>query len=377
MDLGFTEEQEMLRKSTREFLAKECPRSYVRAMEEDPKGYSPEVWKKMAEMGWLGLVVPEQHGGSGASFLDLCILLEEMGRALLPGPFFSTVVLGALVIMDAGTDAQKKQFLPKVASGEMVLAFALNEPSASWEASGVELTAQARGDHYALNGTKLFIRDAKVADCLVVAARTKKTANPVEGITLFLVDPKSKGVSSELLLTIGSDKQCEVAFKDAQVPKGNVLGKVDEGWPVIERALLRAAAAKSVELVGSSQQVLEMTVDYAKQRVQFGRPIGSFQAIQHHCANMATDVDGSRYIAYQAAWALSEGMEARREVSMAKAWVSDASRRVAALGHQVHGGIGFTKEHDMQLFSRRAKAGELAFGDGDYHRKIVADLLKI
>ena len=372
MDLGLSEEQEMLKTTARDFLEKECPKSLVRAMEEDDKGYSPELWRKMAEMGWMGLPLPEKYGGIGYTFLDLTVLIEEMGRTLLPGPFFSTVVLCALPILEAGTEEQKKQFLPRIAEGQMIMALALTEPTARYEASAIETKASLDDGNYVIDGTKLFVSDANVADYLLCVARTKKGGDPKEGMTLFLVDAKSQGISTTLLKTIASDKQCEVIFDNVKVPKENMLGKLNQGWPIVEKIMAWGAVGKCAEMLGSSQQVLEMTVEYAKQRVQFGRPIGSFQAVQHHCANMATDVDGSRFITYQAAWMLSEGLPCTKEVSMAKGWVSDAHHRVCALGHQVHGGIGFTKEHDMQLFFRRAKAQELMFGDADFHREKVA-----
>ncbi|MSQ25497.1 MAG: acyl-CoA dehydrogenase [Dehalococcoidia bacterium] len=376
MDLGLSQEQQMIQTSARDFLEKECPKSLVREMEEDAKGYSPELWKKMADLGWLGLVFPEKYGGSGFSFLDLAVLLEEQGRALVPGPFFSSVVLAGLPILEFGTEAQKKEHLGKIAAGNEIVVYAQTEPSATWEASGVELKAELKGAAYVLNGTKLFIPSASVADYLLVVARSKAGTGK-DGITLLLVDAKSKGISYTPLKTIASDHQSEITFKDVSVPAAHVLGTPNEGWKVVEKIALWGAAGKCAEMVGGAQKVLDMTVEYAKQRVQFGRPIGSFQAIQHHCANMVTDVDGSRYIAYEAIWRVSEGLEAAKEVSMAKAWVSDAYRRVCALGHQVHGGIGFTKEHDMQLYFRRAKAAELAFGDGDYHRELVAQHLGV
>ena len=377
MDLGLSEEQQMIQTSARDFLEKECPKTLVREMEEDEKGYSAELWKKMADLGWLGLVFPEKLGGSEFSFLDLAVLLEEQGRALLPGPFFSTVVLSGMPILTFGSDAQKAEHLPKIAAGDEIVVFAQTEPSATWEASGVELTAKSLGDNFVLNGTKLFISYGHVADYLLVVARTSDKGSAEDGITLFLVDAKNPGISYEPLKTIASDHQSEITFKNVSVPVGNVLGEVDKGWPIVRKIGAWGAAGKCAEMVGGAQEVLEMSVEYAKQRVQFGRPIGSFQAIQHHCANMVTDVDGSRYIAYEAIWRLSEGLDSDKEVSMAKAWVSDAYRRVCALGHQIHGGIGFTKEHDMQLFFRRAKAAELAFGDGDYHRELVAQHLGI
>ncbi|MDP6782559.1 MAG: acyl-CoA dehydrogenase family protein [Dehalococcoidia bacterium] len=370
MDLGLSEDQEMLRKMARDFLANECPKTLVREMEEDEKGYNPELWAKMAEQGWTGLPFPEKYGGVGYSFLDLAVLLEEMGRACLPGPYFSTVVLAGGAILEAGSEEQKQKLLGEISQGKLIATLALTEPSASYNAKDIQVTATVEGDGYVISGTKLFVPDANVADVMVVVARTG--GQGAEGITMFLVDPKAAGISVTQLKTIASDKLCEVTFDKVKVGQGAVLGAVGKGWPVVETVLQKAAVAKCTEMVGGAQQVLEMTVNYAKERVQFGRPIGSFQAIQHHCANMAIDVDGSRFISYQAAWMLSEGLPSTKEVAMAKSWTSDAYRRLTALGHQVHGGIGFTKDHDMQLYYRRAKAAEVTFGDGDFHRDVVA-----
>ena len=370
MDLGLNEMQQMLKNSAREFLQAECPDTYVRAMEEDERGYTTEMWQKIAEQGWLGLIFPEQYGGVGLSFLDLSVLLEETGRALLPGPLFSTIVMGGMAIMDAGSEAQKQELLPQIGEGQLIVTLALTEPSARWDAAGVETTATQSGEGWTLNGTKLFVPNAHVADTYVVAARTGEGERD---ITLFLVPSDAAGVSQTLLKTIASDRQSEVVLDNVSLPASAALGGVNKGWDTIEKALAWGAIGKCAEMVGGAEQVLDMTVEYAKQRTQFGRPIGSFQAIQHHCANMATDVEGSRYITYQAAWLLSEGEAASQEVAMAKAWVSDAYRRICALGHQCHGAIGFTKEHNMQLYSRRAKAAELAFGDTDYHLETVAD----
>ncbi len=370
MDLGLNETQQMLKNSAREFLQAECPDTYVRAMEEDERGYTTEMWQKIAEQGWLGLIFPEQYGGVGLSFLDLSVLLEETGRALLPGPLFSTIVMGGMAIMDAGSEAQKQELLPQIGEGQLIVTLALTEPSARWDAAGVETTATQSGEGWTLNGTKLFVPNAHVADTYVVAARTGEGERD---ITLFLVPSDAAGVSQTLLKTIASDRQSEVVLDNVSLPASAALGDVNKGWDTIEKALAWGAVGKCAEMVGGAEQVLDMTVEYAKQRTQFGRPIGSFQAIQHHCANMATDVEGSRYITYQAAWLLSEGEAAAQEVAMAKAWVSDAYRRICALGHQCHGAIGFTKEHNMQLYSRRAKAAELAFGDTDYHLETVAD----
>ena len=373
MDLGLNEQQEMLRKMARDFLTTECPKKLVRDMEEDEKGYSPELWGKMAELGWLGLPFAEQYGGLGSSFLDLCVLLEEMGRACLPSPFFTTVVLSGLAIASAGDDAQKQDFLTAIANGERIVAFAFDEASGGYDAAGIALEAHHQGDHYTLKGTKLFVEFANAADWILCVARTKKAARPEDGITLLLVKNERPAVTCMVMPTLARDKQCEVVFNGA---KGYALGPPDHGWAEAAGLVRRAAVAKSLEMVGGAQQVLEMSVAYAKDRVQFDKPIASFQAIQHHCANMALNVDTARLLAYNAACLISDGEPCDTEAAMCKAWASDAYQRVAVLGHQVHGATGFTLDHDMQLYSRRAKAAEVALGDADYHRDLLAQQLE-
>ncbi len=375
MDFSFTEEQEMLRRTARAFLDAECPKSLVREMVEDEKGYSPKLWRQMAKLGWMGLVFPPEYGGIGGSFLDLVVLLEEMGRACLPGPFFSAVVLGGLTILEAGNEQQKRELLPKLAKGDIIITLALTEPQAKYAPSSITVKAVADGNDYVIHGTKLFVPDAHIADYIVCVAKTRDGVEPEEGITLFLVDVKSPGVGSTLLKTIAGDKQCEVTFNKVRVPKENKLVELHQGWVPVEKILQKAAIAKCAEMIGGARQVVEMTVDYAKQRVQFGQPIGSFQAVQHHCANMLIDVEGSKYITYEAAWMLSKGMPCNKQVAMAKAWVSEAYRRVTALGHQVIGGVAFMEDHDMPLYSKRAKAAEVTFGDADFHVETVAQEL--
>ncbi len=372
MDLGFTEEQEILRSSAREFLAEECPKELVRELDESDTGYSPELWKKMADLGWMGILFPEEYGGSSGSFLDLGVLLEVMGYNILPGPYFSTVVLGGLPILNAGNEKQKKEFLPGIAEGKTIFALALMEPSASYDASSIKAKARLKDNDYIINGTKLFVQDANVADYLLCVAKTKDTPDPEKGITVFIVDAKSPGIKCTLLNTLARDKQNEIVFKNVKVPEKNILGKLNQGWRVVKDILENAAVAKCAEMVGGSQAILDMSVQYAKERSQFGRPIGSFQAIQHYCANMLTDVDGSRYLTYEAAWKISEGLPAAKEVSIAKAWVNDASHRVSILGHQIYGAMGFSMEIDLHLYYRRAKAGAQAFNDSSHHREIIA-----
>jgi alkylation response protein AidB-like acyl-CoA dehydrogenase len=372
MDLGLTEEQEMLKTSARDFLQKECPKRLVRQLDEGDTGYSPELWHKMAELGWTGLVFPEKYGGSDRSFLDLAVLLEEMGYNVVPGPFFSTVVLCGLAILIAGSEEQKTEFLPKIAKGAMILSLALIEPNASYDAASVRTKAVARNGEYVIQGNKLFVLNANVADYILCVAKTKKAKNPENGITLFLVDAKSPGVKCTLLKTLARDKQCEVVFDNVTVSEKSIVGKRNEGWTIVENVLQKATAAKCAEMVGGAQAALDMAVSYAKERMQFGRPIGSFQAIQHYCANMATDVSGSRFITYKAAWKVSEGLPAALDVAIAKAWTSEAYGRVTLLAHQIFGAIGFTLDHDIHLYYRQAKAAEIVFGDADFQRAIIA-----
>jgi len=372
MDFALTEEQEMLRKTARDFLEDKCPRTYVRAMETDETGHSPELWREMAQLGWMGLVFPEQFGGSEMGFLDLAVLLEEMGRACLPGPFFSSVVLGGLTLLDAGSQEQKQRHLPKVASGESILSFALTEAEARYDPDAVSMTATAQDDGYVLNGVKLFVPDAHLADYLLCLARTGAPGGTGEGLTVFMVDGASSGISRDPLRTLSGDRLFEVGFDRVKVPTEAVVGEVGKGWDVAARAIQRAAVARCCDLVGALQRVLEMTLEYATERRQFDRAIGSFQVIQHYCADMATDVDGTRFSTYQAAWMLSEGLPCTREAAIAKAWANDAYERVITLAHQIHGAIGCTIDHDLQFYTRRGKAAQLSFGGSDYYREMVA-----
>ena len=375
MDFGLSEEQEMLRTSARDFLRKECPKQLVRQLDESVEGYSPELWRKMAELGWMGLPFPEKYGGGGGSFLDLVVLLEAMGYNVVPGPFFSTVVLGGLTILSAGNEEQKKDFLSRIATGKLILTLALTEPSARYDAASIKTTAVAHNGNHIINGMKLFVPDANVADYLLCVARTKTTGKPENGITVFLVDSKSPGVKCTLLKTLARDKQCEVVFDKVSVPKNNILGGLNRGWQVVQDVLQKAKVAKCAEMVGGAQAALDMAIAYAKERVQFNRPIGSFQAIQHYCANMVSDVDGSRFVTYKAAWKVSEGLPAAFDVAVAKAWTGSAYGRVTLMGHQIFGAVGFTMDHDMHLYYRRAKAGDIMFGDSAFQRKIVAQEL--
>lgn len=373
MNFDLSEEQQILKDSARSFLTKECPSTFVRRMEEDEQGFTWELWEKMAELGWLGLMIPEEYGGSAMSFLDLAVLLMEMGYVCLPGPFFSSGVIGVTTLLDAASEAQKRELLPEVASGKRILTLAWIEPQGGYSAQGISMKAETRADGYVLTGTKLFVPDAHVAHTMICAVRTAQSNDPKEGLSLILVDGKSHGLKIERLKTMAGDKLCEVSFQNVGVPKEGLLGEPGGAWAILRRILLKGAVAKCAEMCGGGQRVLELALTNARERVQFGRPIGAFQAVQHHCANILTYLDTSRFMTYQAAWRISEGLPYEREASMCKAWVGDSYRRLVALGHQVLGGMGFTEEHDMQLYFKRSNSAELAFGSSDLHRELVAE----
>jgi len=371
MNLDLSEEQEMMRKAARDFLNTECPKSLVREIEETESGYSPEIWHLMADLGWQGLIFPDKYGGGGGSFLDLVILLEEMGRACLPGPFFSSVILGGFAVLELGSEQQKAELLPGIASGDKLLTVAFYEPEAIDDLGLIRTKATQCEGGYLISGTKSFVPDAHIADYVICPAVTSHGKGG-KGITAFLVDLKTAGIERTPLKTIGGDKQSELVFENVTVSADSILGGFGSGRSGLEKVRRKAGVAKCAEMVGSARHVLEMSLDYAKQRVQFGRPIGSFQAIQHHCANMVTDVDSSMLVTYKAASVMDRGLPGEREADIAKAWVSEAFVRVTALGQQIHGGIGYCVDHDMPLYYRRAAQAELSLGTANQHRELLA-----
>jgi len=372
MNLDFNEAQEMLRTSAKDFLSKECPKTKVREIEESDSGHDADLWKKMADLGWLGLALPEEYGGTGGDLLDLVIVLEEMGRNVLPGPFFSTVVDCSLAILQYGNDDQKKELLPKIAEGTIVMSLAILEPEGSYNPKGVMLQAKAEGDNYVLNGTKLFVFNANVADQLLVITRTSSAQ---DGLTAMIVDAKSSGIKIDEVPTTGFDKQCEVAFSNVSVPKKNVLGQVDKGKEVVDSIMEISAVMKSAEMLGGCEASVEMATAYAKERVQYGRPIGHFQVIQHYLVNMYMYTELIRNMVYQAGWMLSANVPCAAEISVLKAFASDSFKYVSERGVQVHGGIGTTRDHDMGLYYRRAWAWDHLYGNAAMHRDKIATLL--
>jgi alkylation response protein AidB-like acyl-CoA dehydrogenase len=376
MDFAFSEEQEMLRRSARDFLAKECGSKVVRKLMEEADAYDPALWKKMAGLGWTALGIPEQYSGAG-TFLDLIVVLEECGRALLPGPFFATMGLAVPALIEAGTEAQKKEALGAIADGKARATLAFTEPSGRWDAGGVTLAAKPVAGGWKLDGVKLFVPDAASADYTVVAARTRGEGE--EGISLFLVKGRPKGMSVTQLQTLDMTRRwSEVRFDGVELDANALMGAPHKGWPALKRTLEWATAALCAEMVGGTQKVLESSTEYAKTRHQFGKPIGIYQAVSHKLADMLVLSESGRSATYYAAWAVeADAADRSLASSMAKAYVSDAYRKVAGDGIQVHGGIGFTWEHDMHLYFKRAKASEVTLGDATYHRELVAQALDL
>lgn len=375
MDTLLTEEEEMLKSSARSFLEAECPPDIVRAMETDSLGYPPDLWSKVAQLGWLGLALPEEYDGAGAPLTYLGILFEEVGRAAAPLPFHSTLT-PALTIADAGTEAQRRDILPRVARGERILTWALFERDPRFDPTTVHSSATLDGESFVLGGAKMFVENFNVAHQCLVLCRTAPASADGDGLSLLLVDTDATGVSHVLLPTMAAEKQSEVVFDQVRVPRANLVGELHHGWPVAERMLERATALLCAQIVGATRKAVDMAVDYAKERVAFGRPIGAFQAIAHICADMIMWVDGSQLLTHEALWRLSEGLPAATHVSTAKAFCNARCQMALHQANQVHAGVSQIKEFDLQLWYRRASAWTMRLGTTfDHHRRIAEAIL--
>ncbi len=371
MNFAFTEEQEELRNTIRAFLEAKSSEEAVREQMETDQGYDTEVWTQMAEqMGLQGLAIPEEYGGSGFSYIELGIVLEEMGRALLCAPFFSSVVLGANTLLQSGDDAAKAEYLPKIAMGESIATLAVTEPNGRWDEEGIEMQASGSGSDVTLTGTKSFVIDGHIADLLIVAAKSPA------GTSLYVVDGDASGITRTQLSTMDQTrKQAKIEFDGTPA---KLLGEEGKGWDVLSTVFDLVAVGLAAEQVGGAQLVLEQAVEYAKVRVQFGRPIGSFQAIKHKCADMLLEVESAKSAAYYGLWCAAEmNDELPSTASLAKAYCSEAYFHAAAENIQIHGGIGFTWEHPAHLYFKRAKSSELLFGDPTYHREQLAQRIGI
>ena len=376
MDFAFTEEQQMLRATARRFLDEKAPALVVRRLMETESGFDPGLWREIASQGWQAMAIPEAYGGAGFSLLEQGILMEEMGRSLFPAPFLSAVVIGADLILHHGTEAQKQELLPGIAVGELRVALAQLEDNGRWDATGIGMVARREGGDLVLDGTKSFVLDGHTADTLLVAVRAEGSTGP-DGVSLVIVPGDAPGVTRRRLETMDmTRKQAEIVFKGVRVPAAAILGAEGQAWSAIEAMTTRAIVALAYEQVGGAQKCLEMAVDYAKVRVQFGRPIGSFQAIKHKCADMLVQVESAKSAAYYAGWAVATGdPEAEIVAPMAKSYCSEAYFHCAAESIQIHGGIGFTWEHDAHLYFKRAKTDELLFGTPAQHRAVLAERL--
>jgi alkylation response protein AidB-like acyl-CoA dehydrogenase len=374
MDILPTEEEQMLKNVAREFLEAEVSTALVREMELDGLGYPPALWKQMADLGWLGMSLPEQYGGQGLPLVYLGLIIEEIGRVMAPVPLHSTMV-AALTIDSDGTDQQKQDILPAVADGKMVLTWAVHERDARLIPEAMNLEAKADGDGWILNGTKMFVDNFVVAQRCLVACRTSPASDANQGISLFLVDPNGTGVNQTALVTLAKDKQSRVDFKHHRIESAALVGEIDQGWPIIEAMLDRGTALLCCQMVGAARKDSEMAIEYAKNRVAFGRPIGSFQSVQHMLADMLLHVDGGEMLTFEALWKMDQGLPASVEVSQAKAFCNEKCESVVRTSQVIHGGIGFMMEFDLHLWFRRVTAWTMRMGTTYDHRAKIASAL--
>ena len=366
MDFGLGEEQQMLKKSARDFLERECPPSFVRQMADDDKGYLPQMWERIAGLGWVGLAFPSQYGGGDGSFIDLMVLVSEMGRCLLPAPYLSTVTAG-LHILRSGTPQQKEQLLPDICRGRLVVSLAIDEPGGTeFAPEDIRMEAGSQGGKLTLTGTKLWVPFADSADCLLTVALKDGALNT------FIVDTGQPGTEVRPLTTMAADHQCEVKLNGVQVPPQQVLGDGGGTWRDLESILMMTAVLVCAYMLGGAERVLEMTVNYSRERVQFGRPIGSMQALQHHCADMSVSIEAAWALTHEAAWRIGEGLDFAAEASMAKAFTAECYTRCTQLAMMIQGGVAFMEDHELPLYYRRAKALEVMLGDPDAHREMLA-----
>ncbi len=378
MDLVLSEEQEHLQQTAREFVAGRSSFKRLRALREgDDDGFSRALWQEMARLGWLGIVVPVEHGGLGLDYLHLMVVMEELGRGLMPEPMLSSVLLGANAILLGGSAAQQSEHLPAVAAGERLLALAFQETGSRYRPHHVETRAKTAGSGWLVSGEKIQVLDGHIADHLVVAARTAGGTEDVEGVTLLLIPRDTAGVTIERQLRVDGRNAAIVRLHDVRVGRDAVIGEMDRGGALLGRVLDRATIALTAEMLGSMLAAFDMTVDYLKTRVQFGVLIGTFQALKHRAARMFVETELARSAVMQAHRVLDEGRDdtsVARAASLAKARCSDAFLLIGDEAIQMHGGIGMTDEHDIGFFLKRARAAAVTFGDAPYHRDRIATL---
>ena len=374
MDVLLNEEEEMVKNAAREFLEGECPPSLAREMEVDDLGYPPDLWRQMAQLGWLGMSLPESLGGQGLPVTYLGIIIEEIGRAIAPVPFHSTTV-AALTIAADGTPEQQQSVIPKVCSGDSVLTWALTERDPRFLPETIQTQATDQGDNFVINGTKMFVDNFGASEKCLVVCRTSPASDSNQGLSLLLVNSSSAGITNIPLTTLAKDKQSQVIFENVSVPKANLIGQVDQGWPIAVAMIERATLLLCAQMVGATRKDAEMAIEYAKNRAAFGRPIGSFQSIQHLCADMTLWVDGAQMLTYEALWKMDEGLPFAVEISQAKSFCNDKCEAVVRSSQVIHGGIGFMMEFDLHLWFRRVTSWTMRLGTSFEHRSKIAKAL--
>jgi acyl-CoA dehydrogenase len=377
MDLAFTKEQDLIKRSARDFFKKECPTDKVRELKRDPEGYDPAMWQSMVDLGFTGLVIPEEYGGTEGEFLDLVAFMEEVGRYIVPSPFFSTVVLSALPIQHFGTPQQKQAVLPAIAEKGEIWSLALNEDAFHYQPSDVKLRATQQGETYLLSGNKLFVPYGHAAGHFLVAARTGEEDDAEAGITLFMVKADAPGIQVQVIPTTAHDMRCEVRFDQVEVSEDRILGTKARGWEIIEHILLCGSVVKSAEMLGGAEAVLDITTRYLKQRTQFDKPIGSFQALQHRMVELLSQIEGLKYLIYEAACSISAGSPSKMLISMAKAHANKIYHQVCYDGIIMHGAIGFTEEMDIGLYHLRTRAMTSDCGGTSFHNERIASELEV
>ena len=372
MDFNLNEDTILLKNSAERYLKEKCPSSFVKEIIKEEAGFSQTIWKEMAELGWLGLIYDEKYGGTGSPFFDLLILFEEIGKALLPSPFFCSAIMSGLIIDEAGDHKLKDEYLPLIIQGEKIFTTGLLNEQGRYDFDAPDLEAKESQDGgYIMSGTRILVPYGHIADAILVCSKVNGSRGG--GPTIFKIDSQADGQKKIPLHTLTEEKSYAVIFEDVRLSSDSVIGDVGEGANYLSKILPKAVMIKCGEMLGGMQRVVDMTIDYMKERHQFGQPLGSLQVVQHYCADMATYLESTRLMTYQAAFLLSEGIPCDKEIAMAKAWCSDSYKTCTWIGHQLHGGIGFTEEHDLHLYYKHAKESELALGSSWFHRTKVAE----
>lgn len=369
MDFALSEQQEILKQFAKDFLNEKYKKKVIKEL-ENGGGHSLEIWQEMAALGWMGLPFPEQYGGANMTFLDLAILLEEMGKACAVSPYYSNMIFGGLPVLYFGSEEQKQKYLPDIATGTIIFSLAFFEETAEFDSASIKSKAISNSGNWTVNGLKLFVPYGHIANYIICSAKTNNSKKAENNITLFIIDSKDPGVEI-IPMETRTEKLSEIKLKNVVVPKHNILGDLHKGWNIIEKIFTVAAVAKCCESVGFAQKALDMTIEYAKARKQYGHPIASFQAIQHYAADMLTDVYGMRISAYRAAWTISNDLPCSREMAIARLWMLQASERIISQTHQIHGAIGITQDYDLHYYTRRLKAAQLNIPNLEYCQDVI------